>query len=94
MSKTSSTNPCKASRKISRPRSGQASKPKARPVKGTDDNIVSLVRELTAKARELPDVRPELVEQVKAEIADGTYETPEKMDTACEELLKDLLDEA
>ncbi len=42
------------------------------------------------KARKLPAVRRELVERVKAEIADGAYETPEKLQIAAERLLEDL----
>jgi len=46
--------------------------------------------EWVRKIRELPDVRKDLVARVKAEIAAGTYETPEKLDAAIERLLEDL----
>jgi hypothetical protein len=36
------------------------------------------------------DVRQDLVDRVRAEIAADKYETPEKVDAAVEELLKDL----
>ncbi len=42
------------------------------------------------KARKLPAVRRGLVERVKAEIADGAYETPEKLQIAAERLLDEL----
>ena len=42
------------------------------------------------KARGLPEVRTDLVERVKAEIAAGTYETPEKIQIAAERLLEEI----
>ncbi len=38
----------------------------------------------------LPDVRDELAESVRHAIADGTYETPEKLDIAVRRLLEEL----
>ncbi len=38
----------------------------------------------------LPDVRDELVERVRHAIADGTFETPEKLDIAVRQLLEEL----
>lgn len=35
-------------------------------------------------------VRAELVNRIRSEIAEGSYETPEKLDAASEELLDDL----
>ncbi len=40
----------------------------------------------------LPDVRDELVERVRHAIADGTFETPEKLDIAVRRLLEELQD--
>ena len=40
---------------------------------------------------QMPDVRTELVERVRQAIADGTYETPEKLDAAVAKLLKEEL---
>ena len=37
-----------------------------------------------------PQIRHELVERVRREIAEGTYDTPEKMDIALERLLERL----
>lgn len=45
------------------------------------------------KARKDADVRHDLVARVRREIADGTYDTPEKMEKALERLLAEL-DEA
>ena len=41
--------------------------------------------------RHLPDVRQEHIEQIRQAIADGTYETPEKIEIALGRLLEDLL---
>ncbi len=49
--------------------------------------------EWTLKARMMPDVRSDLVAQLRAEIEAGTYETPEKLDAAIEGLLADLGDD-
>ncbi len=40
----------------------------------------------------LPDVRDELAESVRHAIADGTYETPEKLDIAVQRVLEELQD--
>ena len=51
---------------------------------------ISQVARLTAAVHELPDVRTELVERVKAEIATGTYETSDRMEAALERLLDEM----
>ena len=38
----------------------------------------------------LPEIRAELVDRVRAEIAAGTYETPEKLQRAVERMLDEL----
>lgn len=40
--------------------------------------------------KQLPDVRQDLVDRVRSEIAAGTYETPEKIDGLLDELVDDL----
>ncbi len=45
---------------------------------------------LLDRLRQMPDVRSELVSAVKQAIADGTYDTPEKLDGAVLQLLDDL----
>jgi len=47
--------------------------------------------EWVRKARELPPVRKDLVRRVKAEIAAGKYETPEKLEIAIQRLLDGLM---
>ena len=54
---------------------------------------ISEVAKLAAKLREIPEIRTDLVEQVKAEIAAGTYETPERVDIAVERLMEEFFSE-
>jgi len=42
------------------------------------------------RLRSLPDVRASKVEAIRASIADGTYDTPERMKVALQRLLDDL----
>lgn len=44
---------------------------------------------LLSKLNELPEVRQGLVDRVKSEIADGTYETPEKLEAAVGAMLEE-----
>lgn len=59
------------------------------PARG-DQVEVSQTAHLLAKMAELPDVRQDLVNQVRAQIDAGTYETPEKIQAAVEALAEDL----
>lgn len=52
---------------------------------------ISTVAQMCAKIHEMPDVRTDLVERVKAEIAAGTYDTPERIEIAISRLMDDLL---
>jgi hypothetical protein len=47
----------------------------------TDDNVPQLSD---------PDIRTDLVRRLRQEIADGTYETPEKWEKALDRLLKEI----
>jgi hypothetical protein len=40
-----------------------------------------------------PDIRPDLVERIRREIAEGTYETPEKWQAALDRLLERLAED-
>jgi negative regulator of flagellin synthesis FlgM len=51
---------------------------------------ISNAAKLSARIDQIPEVRAELVERVRAEIAAGTYETPEKIDIAAAKLLDEL----
>jgi anti-sigma28 factor (negative regulator of flagellin synthesis) len=61
-----------------------------RPLRGDDRVEFSRAAQLLGKLHDLPDIREDLVERVRGEIAAGTYETPEKIDAAIESLLTDL----
>lgn len=54
-----------------------------------DSVEVSAAAQLLAKLSDLPDVRKDLVDRVRAEIASGDYETPEKLDAAVDGLIED-----
>lgn len=61
------------------------------PVRRKADHVeVSEVATYLNKLRQLPAVRQDLVESIRAQIAADTYDTPEKFDAAIEELLNDL----
>lgn len=60
------------------------------PVRGSDRAEVSVMASYLSKLSALPDIRQDLVDRVRAEIASGGYESPEKLDQAVGELLKDL----
>ncbi len=67
--------------------------PGARPREpaGTADVVeISIAAKLAAKIGQIPDVRAELVQAVKAEIQAGTYETPEKIEIAVDRLMEEL----
>ena len=55
-----------------------------------DELQLSDAGRLVDKVHELPDIRQERVDQIKAQIADGTYETEEKLDIAMGRLLDEL----
>ncbi len=57
--------------------------------RGTDRVEVSAVAMFMSKLRQLPPVRQDLVDQMREQIASGTYDTPEKLDAAIDEMLRD-----
>lgn len=61
------------------------------PAAARDVAEISDVARLAARIEELPDVRTELVQRVKAEIAAGTYETSERIEIAAARLTDELL---
>jgi negative regulator of flagellin synthesis FlgM len=68
---------------------GQAAQeaPSAKPSDRVD---ISAAAEAAIQARESGDVRHDLVNQIRAQLADGTYETPAKLDAAIERLLDEI----
>ncbi len=51
---------------------------------------ISTAASLAAKINELPDIRADLVAQVKAQIEAGTYETPERIEATVDRLMDEL----
>ena len=54
---------------------------------------IKLARQLLDKVQQMPDVRQDLCEEVKRQIEQGTYETPERLEKAVNRLLEELFDE-
>ena len=64
-----------------------------RPVRARrgDDRVeVSDQARFLAKLNEMPEVRSELIERVRGEIANGTYDTDERFDLAVDAMLGEL----
>ena len=58
--------------------------------RGADELDLSASASLISQVNELPDIRSELVDRVKAQIAAGTYETADRFDVAVERMLDEL----
>ncbi len=63
------------------------------PTRQGDQVEFSDAARLLSQLRQLPDVRQHLVDNVRAAIADGTYETDEKISAAVDGLLGELASE-
>jgi negative regulator of flagellin synthesis FlgM len=71
----------------------RSSKPQAHAgtaTRGEDQVELSNTAQLLSKIADLPDVRQELVDRVKASIDNNTYETEDKTDAAIDGLLDDI----
>ncbi len=62
----------------------------ATPVRTADKVELSRAAQFLSRLIGDTPVRQDLIDRVKSEIAGGTYETPEKIDAAIDELLTDL----
>ena len=67
-----------------------ASKAGAGRSRGNDSVQLSTVAQMLSKLNQMPDVRQNLVNQVRSQIQAGTYETPAKINAAVQGLLQDL----
>ena len=56
---------------------------------GRDQVELSRTAQLLSKVHDLPDVRQDVVDRVRAEIESGQYETPEKLDAAIQRLIEE-----
>ena len=57
-----------------------------------DGAEISLEAMLLEKLRRVPEIRQDKVDALRQQIADGTYETPERLDAAVEKLMHRLRD--
>lgn len=55
-----------------------------------DSVQVSATARLLGQLKDVPEVRQDLIDRVRAEIAGGTYETDEKLDATVEAILDEL----
>jgi negative regulator of flagellin synthesis FlgM len=55
-----------------------------------DQLDISSQADLVSRVRDVPDIRHDRVVAIKAQIANGTYETPERMDAALDRLLDEM----
>lgn len=62
----------------------------AEPVEIIDVVEIPTATRLAARVYRVLDIRAELVARIKAQIADGTYETPERLDIAVDRLMEEL----
>lgn len=58
--------------------------------RGEDQVELSEHARFLARMRELPEIRQDLVDRIKAEIEAGTYDTADKLDQAIEGILDDI----
>jgi negative regulator of flagellin synthesis FlgM len=77
---------------ISSPHAARASQPAARsesaPIR--DEVQISEAAQLVAQAQQAPDIRQDRVAALRAQIAQGTYETPERLGVAVDRLLDEI----
>lgn len=68
--------------------------PQAQPNQATgpiqDELQISDAAQLLDKVNDVPEMRTQRIEQIRAQIANGTYETQEKLDIAVERLLDEI----
>lgn len=57
--------------------------------RGEDQVEVSAMATFLHKLKGMPTLRQEMVDRIKGEIARGVYDTPEKLDAALDEMIRD-----
>ena len=67
------------------------SPPSRSSIRGNDRVELSPAARMLNKLREAPGIRTQLVEDVRAQIANGTYETPDKIKASLDNLIQDLI---
>ena len=64
--------------------------PSSEPTARTDKAEISSHARLLQKLREMPDMRTDLVDEVKSQIEDGTYETEDRIRAAVDRMFEEL----
>jgi negative regulator of flagellin synthesis FlgM len=77
---------------IGPPHAGRVSPPNTRPQQTSiqDEVQISDAARLVEAVHQVPDIRHDRVAAIRAQIAAGTYETPEKLEIAIERLLDEI----
>jgi negative regulator of flagellin synthesis FlgM len=77
---------------IGPPHHSRASQPPARPGSAPihDELEISDAARMVEQARAVPEIRRDRIEAIRAKIAEGTYETQEKLEIAIERLLDEI----
>ena len=58
---------------------------------GSDEVVISSAARLLDAVRNLPEIRQDRVREIREAIAEGTYETDEKLQIALERLLEEIV---
>jgi negative regulator of flagellin synthesis FlgM len=64
--------------------------PSSSPAAGGDQLEISAAGALQSQLSDIPDIRADRVASIRQAIADGSYETPDKIDLALERLLDEI----
>jgi negative regulator of flagellin synthesis FlgM len=77
---------------IGPPHAAKVNRPAATPSSGPiqDEVQISDAGRLLDQVHDLPAIRQDRVSQIRQQIAEGTYETPEKLQIALERLLDEI----
>jgi negative regulator of flagellin synthesis FlgM len=77
-------------------KAGKATEPATSVTATRQRDVIEISRaaKLAAQVQQTPAVRTELVARVKAEIAAGTFETPERIEATVDRMMQDLFGEA
>jgi len=77
---------------IGPPHAAKVNRPAATPSSGPiqDEVQISDAGRLLDQVHDLPAIRQDRVSQIRQQIAEGTYETPEKLQIAVERLLDEI----
>ena len=69
---------------------GTAAYESARPAFGADEVSISPLGQMFDRLSQIPDIRADRVNQLRAAIADGNYDSPERVSLALDRLLDEI----